>query len=145
MGIPSRLLSSTRHLLVASILLTSVACAASNPYAQTWEDLVAEYSAQAENPPVQIEIYNRSPWELRVFVYVERSGVEYPLGPVGEGETVVFRVSESVLAGASHYRLITRPIGAGEGFRTQRAAIAEGSLHRWTLMPTNAHFHGVGG
>ena len=145
MGIPPHLLSSTRHLLVASILLTSVACATSNPYAQTWEDLVAEYSAQTESPPVQIEIYNQSPWELRVFVYVERSGVEYPLGPVGEGETVVFRVSESVSAGASHYRLITRPVGPGQGFRTQRAAIVPGRLHRWTLRPTDAFFHGAGG
>jgi hypothetical protein len=142
-----RLLSLISHLFVAGVLLTAAACATSNPFERTWEDLVAEYAAQAEraeSPTLQLEICNRSPWELRVFVYVERSGVEYPLGPVGEGETVVFRAGESLLAGAQHYRLITRPFGGGQGLRTQRADIVPGGLHRWTFMPTSAFFHGKG-
>ena len=145
MGIPLRLLPSTRHLLIASILLTSAACATSNPFVQEWESLLAEISARAETPTVQtvqIEISNHSLQDLRVHLLVERSGVEFRLGLVGEGETVVFNASEGMLAGAGHYRLITRPFGAGRGFRTERVAIVPGRLHRWTLMPTNAIFHG---
>jgi hypothetical protein len=98
---------------------------------------------RSENPTVQIEISNHSLWDLRVFV--ERSGVEFPLGRVDRMETVVFRASDGMLAGARHYSLITRPCGAGRGFRTEPVAMVPGRLHRWTLMPTNALFHGVEG